>query len=59
MYVHTGLPDGLFSYKTSQFGYIMEDLGMGNVGIVYDKLKYFTAVWYILWPFGIVCVHLV
>jgi hypothetical protein len=32
---------------------------MENVGISYDHLEYFTAIWYNLWPFGIVCRHLV
>jgi hypothetical protein len=32
---------------------------MKDVGIFYDHLEYFTVIWYILWPFGIVCVHLV
>jgi hypothetical protein len=31
---------------------------MVNVGILYDHLEYFTAIWYDLWPFGIVCGHL-
>jgi hypothetical protein len=32
---------------------------MENVSIFYDHLEYFTAIWYNLWPFGIVCGHLV
>jgi hypothetical protein len=32
---------------------------MKNVCIVYDHLEYFTDIWYNLWPFGIVCGHLV
>jgi hypothetical protein len=28
----TGLPDGIFSYKKIQFGYILKGLGMDNVG---------------------------
>jgi hypothetical protein len=28
---HAGLPDGLFSYQKSQFGQILESLGMENV----------------------------
>jgi hypothetical protein len=28
---------------------------MVNVGIFYDHLEYFMAIWYNLWPFGIVC----
>jgi hypothetical protein len=43
-----GLPDGLYSNQKSQFWYILERLGMENVGIVYDHLEYFTAIWYIL-----------
>jgi hypothetical protein len=30
---------------------------MVNVGIFYDHLEYFMAIWYNLWPFGIVCGH--
>jgi hypothetical protein len=32
---------------------------MQNVAILYAHLEYFTAIWYNLWPFGIVCGHLV
>jgi hypothetical protein len=32
---------------------------MKNVCIFYDHLEYFMAIWYNLWPFGIVCGHLV
>jgi hypothetical protein len=32
---------------------------MENVGIFYDNLEYFTAIWYNLWPFCMVCGHLV
>jgi hypothetical protein len=31
---------------------------MVNVGIFYDHLKYFMAIWHNLWPFGIVSGHL-
>jgi hypothetical protein len=31
---------------------------MVNAGIFYDHLEYFMAIWYNLWPFGIVCGHL-
>jgi hypothetical protein len=47
------LPDDLFSNQKSQFGYILERLGMDNVGIFYEHLEYFTAIWYSLWSFGI------
>jgi hypothetical protein len=40
-----------FNNKNSQFGYILEGLGMENVGIYYDHLEYFTAILYHLWPF--------
>jgi hypothetical protein len=39
-----GLPDGFFSDQKSQFGYILEDLGMKNV-ILYS------------WSFGIFYCH--
>jgi hypothetical protein len=32
---------------------------MKNVGIFYDHMEYFTAICYNVWPFGIVCCHLV
>jgi hypothetical protein len=32
---------------------------MSNVVLFYDHLEYFTAIWYTLWPFGIVCGNLV
>jgi hypothetical protein len=32
---------------------------MEDVGVLYGRLVNFTAVWYILWPFGICCGHLV
>jgi hypothetical protein len=32
---------------------------MEIVGTFYDHLVYFTSSWYILWPFGKVCGHLV
>jgi hypothetical protein len=52
------LPDGIFSNQKYQFG-ILQCLGMENVGIFYDHFKYFTAIWYTLWPFGIVFGHFV
>jgi hypothetical protein len=56
---HTGLPDGMFAYQKSHFGYILELLGMENVSILHGSLDYFSAIWYNLWPFGIFCYHLV
>jgi hypothetical protein len=37
----------------------LEGLGLENVGIFYDHLEYFMAIWYNLLPSGIVCGHLV
>jgi hypothetical protein len=31
---------------------------MVNIGVFYDHLEYFMAIWYNLWPFGTVCGHL-
>jgi hypothetical protein len=53
------LPDGLFTNQKSQFGQILKGLGMENVSIFYEQLEYFTAIWYNLWPFGIVSGNLV
>jgi hypothetical protein len=54
-----GLPDGLFSNQKSQFGKILEGLRMEKVCLFYDHLEYFAAIWYNIWPFCIVCCHLV
>jgi hypothetical protein len=32
---------------------------MENFGKFYNPLEYFKAIWYNLWPFGIVCNKLV
>jgi hypothetical protein len=32
---------------------------MENIVIFYDLFKYFTVIWYKLWPFRIVCGPLV
>jgi hypothetical protein len=46
------LPDGYFSDQASQFGYILEDLGIENVDIYSGHLEYFTTIGYILlWAF--------
>jgi hypothetical protein len=47
----------LVSYQKSQFECISEGLGMENVGIFFGHLEYFTAIWYILWQFGIYGYH--
>jgi hypothetical protein len=43
------LPDGIFS---NRFGYVLEGLGMENVGTFYAHLEYIMAIWYISGPFG-------
>jgi hypothetical protein len=52
-----GLPDGLFSNQKPKFGKILEGLAMEDFGKCYSHLVYFTAISYILWPFGIFCGH--
>jgi hypothetical protein len=50
----------VFSHtKKSQFRYILEAIGMANVGIFDFHLEYFTAICDILLPFGIFCGNLV
>jgi hypothetical protein len=44
------LPDGIFSNQKFKFGYILEGLALKDVG---SHLVYFTALRYILCPFGI------
>jgi hypothetical protein len=53
--VRPGLPDGMFSDQKSQIVYILESLGLENVG----TYTYIMVIWYILWPFGIFYGHLV
>jgi hypothetical protein len=43
-----GLPNGVFSYRKSQFGYIFEGLGMETDAIFIDIANVFTVTWYIL-----------
>jgi hypothetical protein len=52
----TGLPDGLFSNQKFQFWYNLECLRVENIVIHHEHFK---AIWNNLWPFGIVCGHLV
>jgi hypothetical protein len=47
--LQSGLPDCLFSNQKSQFGCILEGLGIENVVIFYDRWEYFMAIWYNLW----------
>jgi hypothetical protein len=37
----------------------MEGLATGDVSVFYGHLAYFTAIWYILWLFGIFVGYLV
>jgi hypothetical protein len=59
------LPDGLFSNQKYQFGYILDGLGMANIGTFCGHLLYFVATCDILWSFGTfvviwyICGHLV
>jgi hypothetical protein len=49
-----------FETKNHNFGKIRRALEWKLLlPILYDRLEYFTAVWYNLWPFGIGCGHLV
>jgi hypothetical protein len=48
-----------FQTKNPKFGYILEDLAMEDVCAFYGRLVYFTAILYILWPFGIFYGYLV
>jgi hypothetical protein len=41
-----------FQNQKSQFGKMLEGLGMERVGIFYGQLDHFTAIWSILWSFG-------
>jgi hypothetical protein len=54
-----GLPDGLFSNQKSKFGKILEGFAMEDVGIFYGHFVNFPAIWYIIWPSGIIFTVLV
>jgi hypothetical protein len=43
-----GMPDGLFPYQKSQFGYISEGLRLEFLDVRYGHLEYFTDIWDIL-----------
>jgi hypothetical protein len=43
--IGAGLPEGIFAYKNPNLGMYGKPLN-GHLG-------YLTAIWYILWPFGI------
>jgi hypothetical protein len=43
-----GLPDGLFSYQKSQFGYIFEDHGLENFGVFYGHLAFLLPFWFVV-----------
>jgi hypothetical protein len=49
----------MFSNQKYHFGMALEGLGMANVGIFDSNLEFLTAIWYILWPIGTFCGHLV
>jgi hypothetical protein len=49
------LPDGIFQKQKTLIEYILEGLGIENVGIFCGDLEYFITIWYVLLPFGIFC----
>jgi hypothetical protein len=51
----SGLPDGIFSNQESQFGQILEGLGMKKVDKFNGHLEYITAIRYILRQFCNLC----
>jgi hypothetical protein len=44
-----------FQTKNPNVGKFLRDLQCEDIDIFYGHLVYFTAIWYILWPFGILC----
>jgi hypothetical protein len=47
------------SNQRFQFGKKLEGPGVKNVVIFYDHFENVSVIWYNLWPFGIVCGHLI
>jgi hypothetical protein len=56
-----GLPDGIyFLNQKSKFRYILGGLGMENrYWSIFGYLMHFTAIWHVLWKFGIFSGNLV
>jgi hypothetical protein len=50
-----GIVHGIYFH----YGMLYKEKAGNGVDIYYGHLVYFTAIWYILWPFGIFCGHLV
>jgi hypothetical protein len=48
-----------FQTKNPNFGKIWRALEWKMLLYFYDHGEYFTVIWYNLWPFGVVCCHLV
>jgi hypothetical protein len=48
-----------FQTKNPNFGHIWRVLEWKMLLYFYDHLEYFTATWYNVWSFGVVCGHLV
>jgi hypothetical protein len=59
VFCKSGLPDGIFSNRKSQFGEILLDPALEDVSLFYGYFVCFTAMRYILWPFGIFYGYLV
>jgi hypothetical protein len=58
VYFHTKNPDlGKFR-RVLQWKMSVNYVYAHYIGLFYDYLVYFVAIWYILWPFGIFCGHL-
>jgi hypothetical protein len=36
-----------FWYQKSQFGHFLEGLEVENIGILFSRMEYSTAIWYI------------
>jgi hypothetical protein len=48
-----------FQTRNLKIGYILEGLGIDNVGIFCVHMECFTTIWHVSWPFGIFCGPLV
>jgi hypothetical protein len=55
--IRPGLPDGIFSNQKILIWVNFKCLAMTDAGKLYGHSVYFTAISYILWPFGIFCDH--
>jgi hypothetical protein len=57
--VKQGCQMAYFQTKNPNLGTFWKVLQCLDWWYIFGNLVYFTAIWYILWPFGLICGHLI